>query len=133
MINCIDCGKPLAESAEFCVHCGSTELPNDILIFDLISAALSLVGRALQWIPLILLGGLLEYSIFRETRYSWIFWTSSAILFYIYFKYRKVSVFLFPIIFGIIICFMNILYGFLVGFVLLLINYYYYKKTQSPE
>ncbi|WP_144513706.1 hypothetical protein [Bacillus mycoides] len=131
MSNCFDCGKPLAASAEFCVHCGSTE-PHDNtgLIFDLIPAVISLVGRALQFIPLILIGGLIEYSIHGAMIYSWIFWTSNAIIFFIHFKFRKISVFLFPIIFGVIICFMNILYGFLVGFVLLLINNYYYKKTQ---
>ncbi|MFK4294694.1 hypothetical protein ABH955_003929 [Bacillus sp. RC240] len=131
MEKCIDCGKHISVNAEVCVHCGSTEPHSNIeLVFDLVSTVVSLVGRALQLIPLILIGGLLEYSIHGEMIYSWIFWTSNAIIFYIYFKYRKISVFLFPIIFGIIICFINILYGFVVGFVLLLINYYYYKKKQ---
>ncbi|AXY08047.1 MULTISPECIES: hypothetical protein [Bacillus] len=131
MQECIDCGKPISVNAEICVHCGSTRPHSDFdFIFDLVSAGVFLVGRALQLSPLIILGAFLEYIVFKEIKYSWIFWTSSAILFFIYFKYRKISVFLFPIILGIMICFMSILYGFLIGFVLLLVNYYYYKKTQ---
>ncbi|PFD92936.1 hypothetical protein CN275_05135 [Bacillus anthracis] len=131
MIKCNDCGNSISANAEICVHCGSTRPHNDFdFIFDLVSAGVFLVGRALQLSPLIILGAFLEYIVFKEIKYSWIFWTSSAILFFIYFKYRKISVFLFPIILGIMICFMSILYGFLIGFVLLLVNYYYYKKTQ---
>ncbi|PFC90921.1 hypothetical protein CN272_02295 [Bacillus anthracis] len=131
MIKCNDCGNSISANAEICVHCGSTRPHNDFdFIFDLVSAGVFLVGRALQLSPLIILGAFLEYIVFKEIKYSWIFWTSSAILFFIYFKYRKISVFLLPIILGIMICFMSILYGFLIGFVLLLVNYYYYKKTQ---
>lgn len=131
MIKCNDCGNSISANAEICVHCGSTRPHNDFdFIFDLVSAGVFLVGRALQLSPLIILGAFLEYIVFKEIKYSWIFWTSSAILFFIYFKYRKISIFLFPIILGIMICFMSILYGFLIGFVLLLVNYYYYKKTQ---
>lgn len=131
MIKCNDCGNSISANAEFCVYCGSTRPYSNIdLIFDFVSALVSLIGRVLQLSPLIILGAFLEYIVFKEIKYSWIFWTSSAILFFIYFKYRKISVFLFPIILGIMICFMSILYGFLIGFVLLLVNYYYYKKTQ---